>query len=120
MRGLRYPCFKAAVDDRLHFGGAGVRLSPGACMVVVLPLDLLATILVHDRMGRYARRCGDPLGMQRSRRWLSGHGLRQSAGARVTGMIRYEPMSLSTLADHLAATAEARRRWKLVWEFLEE
>jgi hypothetical protein len=35
-------------------------------------------------------------------------------------MTRYEPMSLSALADHLAATADARQRWKLVWEFLEE
>ena len=32
----------------------------------------------------------------------------------------YEPMSLSTLARHLVATAKSRQRWKLVWECLEE
>jgi len=35
-------------------------------------------------------------------------------------MSRYEPMDLAALARHLAATAEDRLRWKLVWEFLEE
>jgi hypothetical protein len=38
----------------------------------------------------------------------------------VTAPSRYEPMSLSRLAQHLASTADERVRWKLVWEFLEE
>jgi hypothetical protein len=29
-------------------------------------------------------------------------------------------MSLTRLAEHLAATADDRVRWKLVWEFMEE
>ncbi|GAA1738877.1 hypothetical protein [Luedemannella helvata] len=29
-------------------------------------------------------------------------------------------MSLAVLAQHVAATADGRLRWKLVWEFLEE
>ncbi len=35
-------------------------------------------------------------------------------------MAKYQPMSLATLARHVAATADSRLRWKLVWEFLEE
>lgn len=38
----------------------------------------------------------------------------------VTAVSRYEPMSLSGLAQHLASTVDERVRWKLVWEFLEE
>jgi hypothetical protein len=33
---------------------------------------------------------------------------------------RYSPLSLAALAGHLAAEADQRVRWKLVWEFLEE
>lgn len=32
----------------------------------------------------------------------------------------YEPMSLATLAGHLASSNSDQVRWKLVWEFLEE
>jgi hypothetical protein len=32
----------------------------------------------------------------------------------------YQPMTLAGLADRLRRTADARVRWKLVWEFLEE
>lgn len=32
----------------------------------------------------------------------------------------YEPMSLVTLAGHLASAGSDQVRWKLVWEFLEE
>ena len=32
----------------------------------------------------------------------------------------YEPMSLVTLAGHLASSNNDQVRWKLVWEFLEE
>ena len=32
----------------------------------------------------------------------------------------YEPMSLAVRAQHLAATEAEPRRWKLVWELLEE
>lgn len=32
----------------------------------------------------------------------------------------YAPMTLVTLAEHLTRTGEEQRRWKLVWEFLEE
>jgi hypothetical protein len=32
----------------------------------------------------------------------------------------YEPMSLVTLAGHLASASSDQVRWKLVWEFLEE
>jgi hypothetical protein len=35
-------------------------------------------------------------------------------------VVRYEPMSLARLGQHLLATADERVRWKLVWEFLEE
>jgi hypothetical protein len=35
-------------------------------------------------------------------------------------VIRYQPMSLAVLAEHLVGTAEVSVRWKLVWEFLEE
>jgi hypothetical protein len=35
----------------------------------------------------------------------------------VTG---YHPMSLAELGSRLARTADAKVRWKLVWEFLEE
>jgi hypothetical protein len=35
----------------------------------------------------------------------------------VTG---YHPMTLAELGDRLARTADAKVRWKLVWEFLEE
>jgi hypothetical protein len=35
----------------------------------------------------------------------------------VTG---YHPMTLAELGDRLARTADAKMRWKLVWEFLEE
>jgi hypothetical protein len=35
----------------------------------------------------------------------------------VTG---YHPMTLAELGDHLARAADAKVRWKLVWEFLEE
>ena len=37
--------------------------------------------------------------------------------AAVTG---YHPMSLAELGGRLARTADAKVRWKLVWEFLEE
>jgi hypothetical protein len=32
----------------------------------------------------------------------------------------YHPMTLAELGDRLARTADAKVRWKLVWEFLEE
>jgi hypothetical protein len=32
----------------------------------------------------------------------------------------YHPMTLADLGDRLARTADAKVRWKLVWEFLEE
>jgi hypothetical protein len=32
----------------------------------------------------------------------------------------YRPMTLGNLADRLTRTPDARVRWKLVWEFLEE
>ncbi len=35
-------------------------------------------------------------------------------------MTGYRPMTLADLADRLARTADAKVRWKLVWEFLEE
>lgn len=35
-------------------------------------------------------------------------------------VIRYEPMSLARLGQHLMVTADVAVRWKLVWEFLEE
>lgn len=35
-------------------------------------------------------------------------------------VVRYEPMSLARLGQHLIATTKERVRWKLVWEFLEE
>jgi hypothetical protein len=35
-------------------------------------------------------------------------------------MIRYQPMSLAALAQHLVAALDDKVRWKLVWEFLEE
>jgi hypothetical protein len=34
--------------------------------------------------------------------------------------IRYRPMTLTRLADHLTAAESDKVRWKLVWEFLEE
>jgi hypothetical protein len=33
---------------------------------------------------------------------------------------KYQPITLSELAGHLAAAATDKIRWKLVWEFLEE
>ncbi len=38
-------------------------------------------------------------------------------GLAVTG---YRPITLADLAGRLAQTADAKVRWKLVWEFLEE
>ena len=35
-------------------------------------------------------------------------------------MTGYRPMTLAELAARLAATADGKVRWKLVWEFLEE
>ena len=35
-------------------------------------------------------------------------------------MAGYRPMTLADLAGRLTRTAEAKVRWKLVWEFLEE
>ena len=45
-----------------------------------------------------------------------------TARTRVEGLIvtGYHPMSLAELGDRLARTADAKVRWKLVWEFLEE
>lgn len=40
-----------------------------------------------------------------------------SLGSRVTS---YRPMSLADLGRRLARVDDARTRWKLVWEFLEE
>lgn len=33
---------------------------------------------------------------------------------------RYSPMTLANLAERMINTGDERRRWKLVWEFLEE
>ena len=35
-------------------------------------------------------------------------------------MTGYHPMTLAELGGRLARTADAKVRWKLVWEFLEE
>ena len=35
-------------------------------------------------------------------------------------MTGYHPMTLAELGGRLAQTADAKVRWKLVWEFLEE
>ncbi len=35
-------------------------------------------------------------------------------------MTSYRPMTLADLSDRLGRTAEAKVRWKLVWEFIEE
>lgn len=35
-------------------------------------------------------------------------------------MAGYRPMTLADLASRLTRTADAKMRWKLVWEFLEE
>lgn len=35
-------------------------------------------------------------------------------------MTGYRPMTLAQLAGRLARTSDAKLRWKLVWEFLEE
>ncbi len=32
----------------------------------------------------------------------------------------YAPMTLADLAEHLTHTGDEKRRWKLVWEFMEE
>jgi hypothetical protein len=42
---------------------------------------------------------------------------RNIGGCAVAG---YRPMTMTDLADRLARTADAKVRWKLVWEFMEE
>src|SRR5262249_18777514 len=45
---------------------------------------------------------------------------RKDSGREGPGVAGFRPMTLADLAGCLTRTAEAKVRWKLVWEFLEE
>jgi hypothetical protein len=46
--------------------------------------------------------------------------MNDSSGAEDSAVTGYRPMTLADLAGRLARVADAKTRWKLVWEFLEE